>query len=316
MKIGFLFPGQGAQSVGMGKDLYDKYEDYRKVYEKVNNITGLNVDELTFNSEEELLNQTKNTQICILTMSLAILELLKKENIEAIASSGLSLGEYTSLIYSKALSLEDGVKIVKARGELMQNLCPKGDWAMSAIIGLDEDSIIKICNEITTGFVSPANFNCPGQIVISGEKDAILQANQMAKQLGAKRTIELKTSGPFHTQMLKEAALKLRENLEKIEIHNFETTVIKNIDGTQYNEKDNVKDILANHIISPVRFENCIKEMINLGVDCFIEIGPGKTLSSFVKKINRDIKVFNINNLETLESTIQDLRMNNVKSKI
>ena len=308
MKIGFLFPGQGAQSVGMGKDLYDKYEEYRKVYEKVNNITGLKVDELTFNSEDENLNQTKNTQICILTMSLAILELLKKENIEAIASSGLSLGEYTSLIYSKALSFEDGVKIVKTRGELMQNLCPKGDWAMSAIIGLDENSIIKICNEITNGFVAPANFNCPGQIVISGEKDAVLQANEKAKQLGAKRAIELKTSGPFHTQMLKEAALKLRENLENIEVHNFETVVIKNIDGTQYNEKDNVKNILSEHIISPVRFEKCIKEMINLGVDCFVEVGPGKTLSSFVKKIDRELKVFNINNLETLESTISKIK--------
>ncbi len=300
MKIGFLFPGQGAQSVGMGKDLYDEYEEYRNVYKRVKEFTGVDVEDITFNSSEEVLSQTKNTQICILTMSLAILELLKKENIEAIASCGLSLGEYSALINSGALSFEDGVKIVKTRGELMQNLCPEGTWSMAAILGLDEETVIKVCDEITTGFVAPANFNCPGQIVISGEKEAVDEAIEKAKSAGAKRALELKTSGPFHTKMLEKASIELKKELEKVQINSFETKVIKNIDGKEYLENDDVKDILSKHIINPVKFEQSLKTMIDMGVDTFVEIGPGKTLTGFVKKINRDLNVYNINNVESL----------------
>lgn len=304
MKIGFLFPGQGAQSVGMGKDLYEKYPEYRSVYEKVNKITGKKIDELTFNVTEEELSQTQNTQIAILTMSLAILEILKKQNIKAEVSMGLSLGEYTALIYSGALSFEDGIKIVQKRGELMQNLCPKGDWSMAAILGLDEEKIKEVCNNITTGFVAPANYNCTGQIVISGEKQAVLEAIDKCKQEGAKKAIELKTSGPFHTCKLIEASEALKKELEQIKINDFQTKVIKNIDGKSYEPKDNVKEILANHIINPVKFANGLQEMIDMGIDTFIEIGPGKTLSGFVKRTNKDVKVLNINDLESLEKIL------------
>lgn len=307
MKVGFLFPGQGAQSVGMGKDLYDEYEEYRNVYQKVEEITGVKLADITFNSSEQVLGQTKNTQICILTMSLAILELLKKENIECIASSGLSLGEYTALINSGAISFYEGVRIVKTRGELMQNLCPEGNWGMAAILGLDEENVVKACNEVD-GFVAPANFNCPGQIAISGEKEAVFKAMEKAKSLGAKRAIELNTSGPFHTKMLENASIELKKELENITIGKFQTQVIKNIDGKEYTENDNVKEILAKHIINPVKFEQCLKTMIDMGIDTFVEIGPGKTLSGFVKKIDRDLNVFNINNKETLENTINQLK--------
>lgn len=307
MKIGFLFPGQGAQSIGMGKDLYDEYEEYRNVYKKVEKITGVNVENITFNSSEEVLSQTKNTQICILTMSLAILELLKKENIEVIASSGLSLGEYSALIYSGSLSFEDGVKIVKTRGELMQNLCPKGNWSMLAVLGLDEETVTNVCNEITNGFVAPANFNCPGQIVISGEKQGVDEASQKLKKAGAKRIIELKTSGPFHTKMLEKASIELRKELENVKINSFETKVIKNLDGKEYSNNDNVKEILSKHIINPVKFEQSLRTMIDMGIDTFIEIGPGKTLSGFVKKIDRNLNVFNINNLESYKKTISEI---------
>lgn len=308
MKIGFLFPGQGAQSVGMGKDLYEKYPEYRSIYEKVSEITGQKIDELTFNSTEEELSQTKNTQIAILTMSLAILEILKKENITAEAAMGLSLGEYTALIYSGALSFEDGIKIVQKRGELMQNLCPEGDWSMAAILGLDEEKINEICANITTGFVSPANYNCTGQIVISGEKSAVLEAIEKAKQEGAKKAIELKTSGPFHTCKLTDASEALKKELEPIEIGNFETKVIKNIDGKPYEPQDDVKEILANHIINPVRFVNGLQIMIDMGIDTFIEIGPGKTLSGFVKRTSKDVKILNINDVESLENVIGGLK--------
>ncbi len=304
MKIGFLFPGQGAQSVGMGKSLYDEYEEYRNVYKKVEEITGVKVADITFNSSEEILSQTKNTQICILTMSLAILELLKKEKIQAIASSGLSLGEYSALINSEAISFEDGVKIVKTRGELMQDLCPKGDWSMAAILGLDEETVTNVCNEISNGFVAPANFNCPGQIVISGEKKAVDEVSQKLKEAGAKRTLELKTSGPFHTKMLERASIELRKELENIEINSFKTKVIKNIDGKEYSDKDDIKEILAKHIINPVKFEQSLRTMIDMGIDTFFEIGPGKTLSGFVKKIDRNLNVFNINDIESYRNTI------------
>ena len=301
MKIGFLFPGQGAQAVGMGKDLYEKYPEYRNVYEKVNEITGRKIDDLTFNSTEEELNQTNNTQIAMLTMSLAILEILKKHNICPTALMGLSLGEYTALIHSGAISFEDGIKIVKKRGELMQNLCPQGDWSMAAIMGLNESAIRDVCANISTGFVVPANFNCPGQIVISGEKNAVLEAIEKCKQVGAKRAIELKTSGPFHTSKLNDASDALSKELEAVAVQKFKTKVVKNIDGKPYEAQDNVKEILANHIINPVRFADGLQTMLDMGIDTFVEIGPGKTLAGFVKRTSKDVKIFNINDVETLE---------------
>ena len=308
MKIGFLFPGQGAQAVGMGKDLYEKYPEYRNIYEKVNEITGRKIDDLTFNSSEEELSQTKNTQIAILTMSLAILEILKKENVQAEAAMGLSLGEYSALIHSGAISFEDGIMIVQKRGELMQNLCPAGDWSMAAIIGLDEVKTSEICASITTGFVTPANYNCPGQIVISGEKNAVLEAIEKCKEAGAKRAIELNTSGPFHTCKLKDASKALKKELESIEIGSFNTKVVKNIDGKPYEEQDDVKEILANHIINPVRFADGLQTMLDMGIDTFVEIGPGKTLAGFVKRTSKDVKILNINDVESLENAIGGLK--------
>ena len=186
----------------------------------------------------------------------------------------------------------------------MQNLCPEGDWSMAAILGLDEEKINEICANITTGFVSPANYNCTGQIVISGEKSAVLEAIEKAKQEGAKKAIELKTSGPFHTRKLTDVSEALKKEFEPIEIGNFETKVIKNIDGKPYEPQDDVKEILANHIINPVRFVNGLQTMIDMGIDTFIEIGPGKTLSGFVKRTSKEVKIFNINDVASLESIL------------
>ncbi len=307
MRIGLLFPGQGSQSLGMGKDIYNDYETYRNVVKKVNEYTGLNLEEITFNSSEEILNQTKNTQIAILTMSLGILEILKENKVNAEASLGLSLGEYGALIFGQILSLEDGVKIVKKRGEIMQDLCPEGDWAMAAVLGLDEKIVNEVCLNATKGFISAANYNCPGQIVISGERIALEEITENLKAKGAKRVIELNTAGPFHTKMLKDASIKLREELEDITINSSKNVVIKNIDGKAYKDSEDVKDILSKHITNPVRFEDGIKEMIDMGIDTFVEIGPGKTLSGFVKKINKDVKVLNINNSESLKLALEEL---------
>ena len=313
MKIGFLFPGQGAQTVGMGKDLYENYKEVRDIYEIIKESTEVDVKSLTFDSTEEELNQTKNTQICLLTMSLAILKLLEKEGIKADVSLGLSLGEYSALIYSKVLDIKIGAYLVKKRGEYMQNLLPEGEWSMAAIMGLDETEVENVCKKVTKGFVVPVNYNTPKQIVISGEKEAVEEAEIIAKEVGAKKVRVLKTSGPFHTEKLIEASNALRKEMENIEFGKFETEVIKNLDGDMYKQNDDIKDILAKHIISPVRFSKGLKKMIDMGVDTFIEVGPGKTLSGFVKRIETDkeIKIFNINDVETLNNTVSQIKNNN-----
>ena len=313
MKIGYLFPGQGAQSLGMGKDIYEKYDVAKDVYKKVQELTGIDVAKITFENEE-LLNQTQYTQICILTMSLAILEILKQNGIQAEVSSGLSLGEYTALINSGVLSFEDGIKLVKKRGEYMQKLVPKGEWLMAAILGMEEEKVIEVCklaNEKSTeNFVVPVNFNCPGQIVISGNKVGVETAEVIAKEQGARKVRELKTSGPFHTEKLKEASEALKKDLEKVEFHQFNNTVVKNIDGTEYKETDDIRDILAKHIISPVKFTEVLQKMLDIGVDTFIEVGPGKTLTGFIKKMptEKEIKILNINNCETLENALKEVK--------
>lgn len=279
MKIGFIFPGQGAQSVGMGKDLYDEYNEIKKTYQKASEILNIDIAKLTFDSSEEELCKTQNTQIAILVMSLAILELLKKNEIEAQMTAGLSLGEYTALIYSGMMSFEDGLKIVKKRGELMQNKVPDGNWSMAAIIGLEDNKVEEACIKASSrGFVVPANYNCPKQVAISGEKEAVLEAMRICKENGAKLVRELKTGGPFHTEKLSLAANELYNELKKINIKNeTDIKVVKNIDANFYSKNDDIPQILSNHITSPVRFKESIKTMINNGVDTFIEIGPRKS---------------------------------------
>lgn len=310
MKIGFLFPGQGAQSIGMGKDLYENYEEVRNVYDKVEKITGIDIKKISFEGPEEILNETKNTQLAILTESLGILEVLKKNNINAVNSAGLSLGEYTALIEDKIFSFDEGVMLVKKRGEIMQTQTPSGNWQMSGILGLDEKSVEDACKEVKTGFVRPANYNTIGQIVISGEEAAVLEASEIAKQKGAKKASILKTSGPFHTEKLEKCSESLRKELENIHINKKSCKVIKNLDGKQYEENDDIVDILSKHIMSPVRFIQTLKTMYENGVDTFIEIGPGRTLSGFVKRMGFEnpVNIMNINNIDSLENAINEIK--------
>lgn len=309
MKIGFLFPGQGAQSIGMGKDLYENYQEVRDIYENVHKITGVDIKKITFDGTEQELSKTQNTQIAVLTNSLAILKLLEKKGINAEISAGLSLGEYTALIYSKCISFEDGVKLVKKRGEYMQNLLPEGDWVMAAILGLEDEKVEEVCKKVVDGFVVPVNYNTQGQVVISGEKTAVEQAEIIAKEMGAKKVRILKTSGPFHTKKLIEASNALRKDLEKININKFKTKVVKNINGDIYKDEENIKDILAEHMISPVKFSKCLETMLKMEIDTFVEIGPGKTLSGFVKrmKTEKEIKIYNICDVKSLENTLKEI---------
>ena len=308
MKRAFLFPGQGAQVVGMGKEIYEKYEEAKKIYDRANEISGIDVKKICFEGPEEELNKTENTQIAILTTSLAILEVLKSRGINADISVGLSLGEYGALIYSGIISFEDGIKLIQKRGYYMGNLLPKEEFQMAAVIGLDSSKIEEICKKINDSgkFLVPANYNCSVQTAISGTEEAVNEATQLLKDAGAKRVIPLKTSGPFHTIKLEDAKKAYEKELEKIEFHSGKCKVIKNLDGTFYNENDDIKNILANHIINPVRFDKAIKLMQNEGVEEYVEIGPGKVLTGFIKKENRDAITYNINSLETLEDYLNN----------
>lgn len=311
MKIAFLFPGQGSQFVGMGKDLYEEYDEVKTIYDKAEEITGIKLKEISFDGPEDVLNQTKYTQMAILIQSMAIVEILNKYNIKAEGFAGLSLGEYSALISSGALSLEDGIKIVKTRGELMQNLVPVGNWKMAAILGLDENQVVDICKKVKSGFVVPANFNTIGQIVISGEEGAVLEAESLAKEAGAKKVMILNTAGPFHTEKLSKSAEGLKEELKKYTFSRENVDkVYKNLDGRAYKSDDDFPDILSKHIINPVRFTDVLKNMYSDGFDCFIEIGSGKTLSGFVKrmKFENDIKSLNISDIGSLNSVVKTLK--------
>ena len=288
MKRAFLFPGQGAQTVGMGKDFYEKYEEARNVFDRASSILGIDVKKLCFEGPEEELNKTENTQIAILVTSLAILEVLKSKGITAKISCGLSLGEYTALIYSNIISFEDGINLIKKRGYYMGTLIPDEEFEMAAVIGLSSEKIEEICDEEKRQgkFVVPANYNCSSQTVISGVKEAVENVMEKLKQAGAKRVIPLKTSGQFHTEKLIEAKNAYEKELENIKFNIEEdgVKVIKNIDGTFYNKNDNIKQILSKHIISSVRFDKAIKLMQEENVDEYIEIGPRKNINRFCKK--------------------------------
>lgn len=308
MKRAFLFPGQGAQSVGMGKDFYEKYEEARKIYDKASEISGMDIKKICFEGPEEELMKTENTQIAILTTSLAILEVLRLHNIEAQIATGLSLGEYTALIYSGVISFEDGIKLIKKRGYYMQHLLPNKKFEMAAVIGLNSSKIEEVCKQIekTGTFITPANYNCKIQTVISGEESAINEATIKLKELGAKRIIPLKTSGPFHTKKLEKAKEEYSKELDKITFNKGKVKVIKNIDGNYYLENENLKQILAEHIVNPVRFDKTIELMENENIDEYIEIGPGKALTGFIKKDIKEAKTYNINNIETLENYLKE----------
>ncbi len=307
MKTAFLFPGQGAQAVGMGKDIYEKYEEARKIYEEAEKISGIDVKEICFNGPEEELMKTENTQIAILTTSLAILKILEAKGIKAEVAVGLSLGEYAALIYGGYITFEDGIKLIQKRGYYMGNFLPDEEYSMAAVIGLESSKIEEICNEInqTGKFVVPANYNCSVQTAISGTNEAVDIAIEKLKEAGARKVVKLKTSGPFHTEKLQKAKELYEKELENVEFKKGNgVKVIKNLDGKIYTEKDNLKEILAKHIISPVRFDKAIEYMKNEKIERFIEIGPGKTLTGFIKKDYPEAELHNINNLESLEALI------------
>ena len=297
-KTVFMFPGQGAQYIGMGRDFYEQIPVCKEMFDLAGRAAGLDVAALCF-EENEQIHITEYTQIAMLAAEVAMLKAVEERGFRPDITGGLSLGEYGALAASGVMSEEDVFRIVRKRGIYMQEAVPNGG-AMTAVLGLDAATVEKICGE-TAGTVSVANYNCPGQIVITGEESAVQAASGKLTEAGAKRCVPLKVSGPFHSAMLTGAGEKLAKELENVEVHDIAVPYIANVTADYVTDKSKVKSLLQKQISSPVRWQQSVERMIADGADTFVEIGPGRTLSGFMRKINKDVKVCNVEKVEDLE---------------
>lgn len=297
-KTAVIFPGQGAQYVGMAKDFYDNFEDSKKVFDEADDVLDIELKKICFEENDDI-NKTEYTQPAMVAAEVAIYEHLKNAGLKADVFAGLSLGEYSALVAAGAMTLADGIKTVRRRGILMQNEVPLGMGGMAAVIAMDADKIAEIC-ENTPGKVQIANYNCLGQIVISGEAEAVKAASAALAEAGAKRVIPLNVSGPFHSQMLVPAGEKLYDFLQGVDVAEGFAPYYCNADAEEITDAAKVKELLKRQVYSSVRWQQTIENMIADGVDTFIEVGPGKTLTGFMKKINREVKSINIATVDDL----------------
>lgn len=307
-KTAFLFSGQGAQYVGMGKDLYENTEPARKVFDTADRELGFPLSRLCFEGPKEELDRTENTQPAVLTVSIAALSSLQEAGIKADAAAGLSLGEYSALVCSGVLQFEDAVRLVRKRGKYMQEAVPEGVGGMAAVLGLEEGLVEEACRAAgSLGLVQVANYNCPGQIVIAGENEALKAACARAQELGARRVIPLEVSGPFHTALLEPASEKLSRELEGIEPGDLTIPVISNVTADYIKDRSEIKELLTKQVMSPVRWEGTIRRFLADGFDTFVEIGPGNVLRGFVRKIDRKVRLLNVEDGKSLRETVEYL---------
>ncbi len=305
MKTAFLFSGQGAQKLGMAKDLYDEFDIVRETFDQASQVLGYDLRELIDNDEAKL-NETQYTQPAILTTSVAILRLLSEQGIKPDLVAGLSLGEYSALVASGALDFPEAVALVAKRGQYMTEAAPTGSGKMVAVMNTEAALIEEICERAAErGIVSPANYNTPAQIVIGGQAEAVDYAVELLKEAGVKRLIELKVSGPFHTAILKPASEKLAEELEQVNFNSFKLELISNTTAKVMKDSE-IKELLTRQVMEPVRFYESIETMKALGVNRFIEVGPGKVLSGFIKKIDKEANFTNVEDLNSFKALVAE----------
>lgn len=302
-KTAFLFPGQGVQKCGMGKDFYENSSQAAKLFEKASEALGLNMKALCF-EENARLDQTEYTQAALVTTYLAMCRELESRGVKPDITAGLSLGEYAAIAVAGAMSNLDAIRLVRKRGMLMQNTVPAGEGAMCAILALDEKKIEEVLNEIPD--VTIANYNCPGQIVITGKTVAVEMAAARLKEAGARRTLMLNVSGPFHSPMLEPAGAELRQELEQVTFQKLQIPYVTNVNACEITDASEIPELLVRQMYSPVRWMQSMEYMLKNGVDNFVEIGPGKTLEGFLKKINRNVQVHHVSCWEDLEQICQN----------
>lgn len=309
-KTAFLFAGQGAQYIGMGKELYDNFAVAKRSFEEADECLSRRLTELIFSGNKEELDLTENTQPAIVAVSMAAYKVITEQGIVPDVVAGLSLGEYSALTASEVFSLSQVVPLVQKRGRFMQEAVAEGVGKMCAILGMTEEKIREICTEAAGfGVVEPANFNCPGQIVIGGEVKAVDAAAELARKSGALKTIDLPVSAPFHTSMLAAAADRLRIELDKTEIGDIKIPVISNVTADYIGSRVEIKDLLYRQVMNSVLFEQSVRRMIADGIDSFVELGPGRTLSGFVKRIDRTVKLYNVEDMASLEAAVRGLNI-------
>lgn len=303
-KIAFIYPGQGAQKAGMGKDFYEQSKIARDLYDKASEILQMDMKTLCFEGNS-LLDQTEYTQAAMVTTSLAMTRVLQEKGLYPDVTAGLSLGEYCAVCVAGGMKEEDAIRLVRTRGILMQNTVPQGEGAMAAVLGMEAKEIQKVLRTIRD--VTIANDNCPGQIVITGKTKAVEAAAESLKEAGAKRTLILNVSGPFHSPMLKAAGEALEKEMEGISFTQLQIPYVTNVTAEYVREIGKTKSLLAEQVSAPVRWRESMEQMIENGVTKFVEIGPGKTLNGFLRKINRDVQVYNVGTWEDIEKVIGEL---------
>ncbi len=315
-KLAFIFPGQGSQYVGMGSDFYQTFQESKRVFDEANEVLNMDLKSICFAGSEEDLKRTENTQPAILATSIAMLKALEARGIDCEYTAGLSLGEYTSLVTSGSIDFKDALKVVKERGKFMQEAVPLGVGGMAAILGLNREMIPSILQKTKEyGIVEVANYNSPEQIVLSGEMEGLKIACEEAVKLGAKKAVPLPVSAPFHSSLLASAGEKLKNELSKVDIKEAQKKFISNVDAKLLSSKDEIKPKLVNQVSNSVLWQQSVEYMINEGVDTFVEIGPGKSLSGFVKRIGKamgkEVKALNVSDINSFEETVNYIKGGN-----
>lgn len=303
-KIAFIFPGQGAQKAGMGKDFYDTYETSRQIFDQASQWLSLDMKELCF-EENDRLDLTEYTQVALVTTCLAIEQVMEEKGLHPDVTAGLSLGEYCAIAAAGGMTVKDAITTVRKRGILMEQAVPAGQGSMAAVLGMDGAQIEAVTDSIEG--VGIANYNCPGQIVITGKKEAVEEASLKLKETGARRILPLNVSGPFHSEMLTEAGEELGRVLEKTELSPLKIPYVTNVTAEYITDIGKTKELLAKQISSSVRWQQSVENMIDQGVDTFVEIGPGKTLAGFIKKISRDVRIFNVQTVEDVDKVLAEI---------